>query len=230
MKIYYDLHIHSALSPCADDSMTPNNIVNMSLIKGLDIIAVTDHNSCGNVRSILKAAEGTGLVVVPGIELETSEEVHVLCYFESIEAAGEMEQIILKSRKPIKNRIDIFGNQLYFDSDDHVIGTEDRLLSTASGLSFSKAINEVIKLGGVPVPAHIDRPSFSVISNLGFMPETDSIKTVEATGRGAAEIIKQYHNYRVIINSDAHTLGDISEKEYCLDIMHKKAEKILKYL
>ena len=108
MKLYYDLHIHSALSPCGDNDMTPNNIVNMSLLKGLDVIAVTDHNSCGNVRAVQKAAEGR-LLVIPGMEIETSEEVHILGLFPCIESAEEMEGIIKDLSAPIKNRPEIFA-------------------------------------------------------------------------------------------------------------------------
>ena len=114
MKLYYDLHIHSALSPCGDMDMTPNNIVNMSIIKGLDIIAVSDHNSVGNVRSCLKVAERSDLVVVPAMEVETSEEVHVLCLFPDIESAEKMAEQVYAALGDIKNRPEIFGDQKNF--------------------------------------------------------------------------------------------------------------------
>ena len=103
MKAYYDLHIHSALSPCGDEDMTPNNIVNMSLLKGLDVIAVTDHNSCGNVRAVMEVA-GDRLLVIPGLEVETAEEVHVLCYFPTLEQAEQLWEILKAHRLPVKNK------------------------------------------------------------------------------------------------------------------------------
>lgn len=226
MKCYYDLHIHSALSPCADDTMTPNNIVNMAIIKGLDVIAVTDHNSCGNVRSVMEVARETGLIVIPGMELETSEEVHLLCYFKELEAAEEFEKIVRASAAPIANRPDIFGNQLYYDAEDEVVGAEERMLVTASGLDFSGAVEAVHNLGGAAVPAHIDRTSFSVISNLGFIPENDNIKTLEITAKNVEEMKNSYQDYKIITSSDAHYLGDISERERFLEVVNKNIGQI----
>ena len=230
MKFYYDLHIHSALSPCGDKDMTPNNIVNMSIIKGLDVIAVTDHNSCGNVRAVMEVA-GDRLLVIPGMEVETSEEVHVVCYFADIDTAEKMGEYIKEHMSGIKNQEEIFGEQLYMDADDNVIGKEENLLVTATDLNIFEVVGKAKELGGIAVPAHIDRSSYSVLSNLGFMPPDLQAKTVEITAKNRENLSAEYEGkYNIITNSDAHYLEDISEPEFFIDIMSKSAEKIIEYL
>lgn len=226
MKAYYDLHIHSALSPCADDDMTPNNIVNMALIKGLDVIAVADHNTCGNVRAVTDAANGR-LLVVPAMEIETAEEVHVLSLFPTIESAEEMWNIVKSHRMNIKNRPDIFGHQLYMDSDDNITGEEEYLLVSAIGLGIDEVFKAVRELGGVPIPAHIDRSSCSVVSNLGFIPSELDVKTVEITEKNLDVWSEKYNGCKIITNSDAHYLGDISEPIRYMEICNKNIEEIL---
>ena len=205
MKLYYDLHIHSALSPCGDDDMTPNNIVNMSLIKGLDIIAVTDHNSCGNVRAVLEVS-GDRLLIVPGIEVETSEEVHVVCYFPDIDSAEKMEAEIRKNMSGIKNREEIIGKQLFMDSEDNIIGEEELLLVSATKLGISEVFELAKKYNGVAVPAHIDRSSYSVLSNLGFIPQELDVTAVEITPKNRTTMDNDYQNYKILSHSDAQPL------------------------
>ena len=136
MKLFYDLHIHSALSPCGDMDMTPNNIVNMSIIKGLDIIAVSDHNSVGNVEAVISAANGKELLVVPAMEVETSEEVHVLCLFPDISSAKKMAGAVKKSLSGIKNKPEIFGRQIFMNDMDQITVEEENLLVSATSLSI----------------------------------------------------------------------------------------------
>lgn len=230
MKLYYDLHIHSALSPCGDKDMTPNNIVNMSIIKGLDIIAVTDHNSCGNVRAVMEAA-GDNLLVVPGMEVETSEEVHMVCLFPTIESAEKMEKIIRDGSNFVKNRPEIFGNQYYMNAEDEVVGEEADLLVSASGLDIYQVVENVTNLDGVAIPAHIDRTSYSVLSNLGFIPPDLNVSAVEITAANREVMKEQYGDYFILTDSDAHYLGDISEKLYYLDISAKiSAENLCKII
>lgn len=229
MRAYYDLHIHSALSPCGDEDMTPNNIVNMSLLKGLNVIAVADHNSCGNVRAVTEAA-GDKLLVIPAMEIETSEEVHVVSYFPTIEAAEEMWKTLRENRLPVKNKPDIFGRQLYMNAEDEVIGEEEYLLVTAVQMSIEEVFCGVRSLGGVPVPAHIDRSSCSVISNLGFIPPELDVSTVEITQRNLDSWKDDYSQYRIITDSDAHYLGDIAEPVHYMEINSGKAEEILEKL
>lgn len=226
MKLYYDFHIHTALSPCGDNDMTPNNIVNMAMLKGLDAIAITDHNSCGNVRAAMKTA-GDKIVVIPGMEIETSEEVHMVALFPAVEAAEEMEKILRESCPPIKNRPEIFGNQYYMDENDEITGEEERLLVTASGLDIYAAVEKVTALGGVIYPAHIDRTSYSIVSNLGFIPPDLNVSAVEITAKNREQMMDEYGGFGIITSSDAHYLWDISEKEYFLDVSNKNLFEIL---
>lgn len=226
MRVYYDLHIHSALSPCADEDMTPNNIVNMSLLKGLDVIAVTDHNSCGNLRAVLEVA-GDRLLVIPGMEVETAEEAHILCYFPTVEQAEAMWGLLREHQLPVKNKPEIFGRQLYMNAEDEVVGEEEVLLVTASALTAEEVFFHTRALGGVPVPAHIDRNSYSVLSNLGFLPPELHAEAVEITGKNLALWEKDWREYTVISNSDAHYLGDIAEAVNFISIKNKNVQEIL---
>ena len=229
MEYYYDLHIHSALSPCGDNDMTPNNIVNMSIIKGLDIIAVTDHNSCGNVRAVMEVA-GDNLLVVPGMEVETSEEIHVVCYFPTIEAAEKMWEFVKVNMQDIKNREEIFGEQLYMDAEDNVIGKEELLLVTATKLSIYEVVKKAKECGGVAVPAHIDRDSYSVLSNLGFMPPDLEVSAVEITPKNREKLAQDYKNQKILSSSDAHYLENIAAPECTIELISKSAEYIIGYL
>ena len=229
MKLYYDLHIHSALSPCGDVDMTPNNIVNMSIIKGLDVISVTDHNSCGNVRAVMEAA-GDKLLVIPGMEVESSEEVHVVCYFADINNAETMWQEVKEHMPKIKNKEEIFGEQLYMDSEDNIIAKEENLLVTATDLDIFEIVELAKKYNGVAVPAHIDRSSYSVLSNLGFMPPDLDVGCIEITPKNRLKMENDYKNYKILSNSDAHYLENISEPEFFIDVMAKNAQKIVEYL
>ena len=229
MKYFYDLHIHSALSPCGDNDMTPNNIVNMSLIKGLDIIAVTDHNTCGNVGAVLAAAEGK-ITVVPGMEVETAEEIHVVCYFPTLLQAEKMEKAVQEHLPAIPNRPDIFGNQYYMDAEDEIIGEAETLLVSATTLSLSDVFSLAKEYAGVAVPAHIDRSSYSVLSNLGAIPPDLEIGALEITARNRKTMEADYARYHILTSSDAHYLEDIAEPVYQLDILSKNAEEVVKFL
>ena len=147
MKAYIDLHIHSSLSPCSDKDMTPNNIVNMAYLKGLDIIAVTDHNSAENCDAMVICGKKRGIIVVPGMELETREEVHLVCLFPSVAEAHRMQEIVYNALPDIENREDIFGQQIMMDEEDNISGYQKRLLLTASSLSIDDAFMNVSSLG-----------------------------------------------------------------------------------
>ncbi|MFO7161402.1 MAG: PHP domain-containing protein, partial [[Clostridium] cellulosi] len=140
-RIYYDFHLHSCLSPCGDKDMTPNNIVNMAKLKGLGAIALTDHNTCGNCEATMKVGERTGLTVLPGMELCTSEDIHVVCLFKTLDGALQFEKEVKKTLPKIKNRPEIFGEQLILDDMDNTIGQEETLLINASGISVDSALD-----------------------------------------------------------------------------------------
>ena len=153
-----DLHIHSCLSPCGDEEMTPYNLVNMAKVMGLDILALTDHNSSLNCPAAARAAEEAGIAFVPGMELTTSEEVHVVCLFPDVDSALAFSSYVAERLPKIKNRLDIFGEQLIMDDRDGILGHEENLLSTASFISIGEVFPLVSGFGGVCYPAHVDRP------------------------------------------------------------------------
>lgn len=229
MKLSYDLHIHSALSPCGDNDMTPNNIANMAIIKGLDMIALTDHNSCGNLRALTEAA-GDRLLVIPGIEVETSEDVHVACYFPTIEKAEKMAAEVMQRLPKIKNDSAIFGNQYYMDSNDEVTSEEEILLVNAADMDIYEVFAMAAKLGGAAVPAHIDRTSYSVLSNLGFIPPDLPVTSVEITSANLDRMKNEYSQYNILTNSDAHYLENISEPENFIDLPGKNAQFLIDFL
>lgn len=204
----YDLHIHSCLSPCASDDMTPANIAAMSKLKGLDIISLTDHNCGHNLEAMDHEAKQNGLIFVPGVEVTTREEVHVLVYFKSLSPAVTFAEKIYDSLPDIKNRPGIFGNQIIMSKYDRRSGTLEKLLLQASPYTIEQISSMAKSSGGWAVPAHINRDSFSVISNLGFIPE-GLFRFVEVKKDSPCPAISPY--YKVLYSSDAHQLGDISE-------------------
>ena len=219
---YYDLHIHSCLSPCADNDNTPSNIAGMASLCGLDIIALPDHNSCKNCPAFFEAARNFGIVPIAGIELTTAEDIHLLCLFETLEGALEFSESVDKNRVKIKNRAEIFGEQLIFDNSDNIAGLEEYLLPNATLLDLNAAQRLVKKFGGICYPAHIDRQANGIISVLGAMPENPVFDFVEYN---LSENIEDYtvkyglSDKKTIISSDAHYLTDFRDKEsfFCLD-------------
>jgi PHP family Zn ribbon phosphoesterase len=217
MKYACDLHIHSALSPCADNDMTPNNIVNMAALKGLDIIAVTDHNSGANLEAVARCAKKKGLLFIPGMEVETAEEVHLVCLLPDTEKALELQRHVEAALPGLTNREDIFGKQVILDENDVVVGEEKRMLVTATSLSVEKIFRLVSQLGGVTIPAHIDRPSYSILSNLGIIPEHLPFTYLEISKNCDLRAFQaekpELGGFELIRCSDAHYLGDILERE-----------------
>lgn len=209
MKLYYDLHIHSCLSPCGDEDNTPNNIVNMALIKGLNVIALSDHNTCKNCPAAMAVGKQNGLVVLPAMELTTSEDIHVLCLFEKIEDAQRLEEHISRTRQRVRNRPEIFGRQLILNEKDEVIGEEEDLLIVSSGVSVEEVASLVSSLGGIAVPAHIDKQANGLIGVLGAFDFGLGFRMVECRTDTGIELPR-------LCDSDAHTLWDIAEAEHFL--------------
>jgi hypothetical protein len=230
MKLAADLHIHSCLSPCAEDEMTPNNIVNMARLKGLDVISVLDHNSALNLPAVSYAAERAGLLLLPGIELQTREEIHLLCYLPTVDAALAFGETIYDTLQPIPAAPEIFGSQTVMDKNDDPAGTPpDKLLVQSSALSIEDAADICRKLKGVPVPAHIDRQSYSIVSNLGFIPPGLNFRTLEKnTPERSAGIDES--GYMIITSSDAHRLCDIFERKFFIGVKTKSVSGVLDFL
>lgn len=233
MDIALDLHIHSVLSPCGDDSMTPNNIINMAHLKGLDVIAVTDHNSAENVEAVMKLGARKGIVVVPGMEVQSKEEVHLLCYFTHLNGVLDFQREVYNNLQG-KNRPDFFGEQLIMDENDSIIKRNNKLLIGSVDLSVERLVNMVIGQGGRVVPAHIDKKVYSIISNLGFIPPELDIKSVEANKPEQAKQLLLQHGligrYEIIHSSDAHRLGDILEREFFMEVTEKSVKGIVEQL
>lgn len=234
MKTYYDFHLHSCLSPCGDNDMTPLNIVNMSKIMGFDAIALTDHNTCLNCPALYRAAEKVGLTFIPGMELCTSEEVHIVCLFPELENALAFSDFIYETLPPIKNKPSVFGEQLICDENDNIIGNAEKLLITASTVSAAKAVETVGQFGGLCYPAHIDRSSFSVISNLGTIDETFGFTCAEIFDMSKETELKNKYphlkNLKILSSSDAHYLENIRLPEYFIETKENTPKSLLDFL
>ena len=235
-RYYYDLHIHSCLSPCADNDMTTNHIAGMAVLNGLQIVALTDHNTAKNCPAFFEAAKKQGIVPVAGMELTTSEDIHAVCLFEHLEDALRFDAYIQSRRTLIPNRTDIFGDQLLMNENDEIVGTEPHFLSNATSVSIEEAPAIVRQYGGVCYPAHIDREANGIIATLGTFPETLDCACAEirdAEKRSELEarfpILKEK---QIIISSDAHYLWDIRDKSafFELDDEPYSSEKIRREL
>ncbi len=238
MTVRYDLHIHSALSPCGDPDMTPNNIVNMAMICGLDMIAVADHNTTGNIEAVMSVGERAGITVVPAMELETAEEIHVLCLFPTAEKARAFDREVVKpSLPPVENDVKIFGNQFLMDEEDRIIGEETRYLLNATEISIDDLPTLIQKYNGVAVPAHIDKSTKSLVGNFGMVGEYMGFSSFELSRNLPEGFIDATpglgsRSYRYIHNSDAHYLQDIGEHsgDNLLDLTKNAPEDLIKFL
>lgn len=227
MKYRYDLHIHSGLSPCGDKDMTPINIVAAASAVGLDIIALTDHNSIGNVKNVIKYGEMLNILVVPGVELTTNEDVHVLCYFDTFE---KLEKFFSEITYPfVKNNPCIFGRQYIYNENDEIESEVQRLLITGSDFSENIIYELAKKHGGIAVPAHIDRQGSGMLLTLGTVPSY--YPTIEIS---RAKKISDYPKYakahNVIRNSDAHDLNLIGIMRGKMELPSLNATEVIKKL
>lgn len=209
----YDLHLHTCLSPCGDPEMTPPNLVQMALLGGLEVIAVTDHNSTRNVGAVLAAARGTPLRVIPGVEVTTAEDIHAVCLFPTVEAAqaagAELETLL----PPIPNRSDIFGHQWVMDAGERVAGEVERLLLSATTLSIDRLPDWAAGYGGLCWPAHIDRGSYSILSVLGMLPPEPVFPWLEVARPQVFFAQDRWQplrgSHQILTSSDAHRLADM---------------------
>ena len=220
-RYYYDLHVHSCLSPCGNNDNTPNNLVGMAVLNGLQIMALTDHNTCRNCPAFFEAAKRQGIVPIPGMELTTAEDIHMVCLFPDLESALAFDEEIGRRRIRIPNRPDIFGEQLVMNGDDEVVDTDPDLLSNATTVTVDEAPALVAQYGGVCYPAHIDRESNGIIATLGMMPIGVHYPTVELHDGSKEAHYRENHDLagsRVVVGSDAHCLWDVAEAEHWLDI------------
>lgn len=216
-RYFYDLHIHSCLSPCAEDDATPANIAGMAALNGLQIVALTDHNTTRNCPAFFEAARAYGLIPIAGMELTTSEDVHIICLFPTLDAAAAFQSIVDDRRIRIKNKPAIFGNQFIMDSDDTVLAEEEDLLINATTISIEEAVEFADQCGGIAYPAHIDRTSNGMVAVLGGFPSDPKFTAFELHDASAlSQYQENYPHLRdltYVVSSDAHELGAISEAE-----------------
>lgn len=231
MKYSYDLHVHSCLSPCGDNDMTPNNMVNMAALLGCGILAVTDHNSCKNVPAAVKAGERAGVLVMPGMELCTSEEAHIVCLFSTVEGAMDFDSYVSKNTPEIANRPDIFGDQLIMDDNDEITGKVEKLLISSSFISVESVMELVRKYGGTAFPAHINKDSYSIVASLGVVPESAGFKAVEITSSCDIEKFRltnpEIDNKMILTDSDAHYLESLTENMGWVDLPEKSRDALI---
>ena len=216
-RYYYDLHIHSCLSPCGDDDMTPNNIAGMASLAGLQIVALTDHNTSKNCPAFFAAAKRYGIIPVAGMELTTAEDIHLLCLFERLEDAMAFDSAVDAHRVRIPNRPDIFGEQQIMNAQDEIVGAEPFLLSNATTLTIEQGAALCRDMGGVCWPAHIDREANGVIAVLGVFPEEPHFDCAEfQDSANIASYLQRYpnlQNKQILCSSDAHYLHQIRDKQ-----------------
>ena len=230
----YDLHTHSCLSPCGDNDMTPNNLVNMAALLGCEILAVTDHNTCRNAPAAVRVGEAAGVLVIPGMELCTAEEAHVVCLFEAVEAALAFDEYVAAHTMHIPNRPEIFGEQLILNERDEEIGRIDRLLITATEISVNDVQALVASYGGVAFPAHVDKDAYSVTAALGAIPPEAGFRAAELSG-GAdrAAVCRLYPELRDMLllrDSDAHYLHLMQENMAQVELPERSAKALLDVL
>ena len=218
MRYYYDLHLHSCLSPCGDDEATPDSIAGMGELNGLDIMALTDHNTAKNCPAFFKAAKRHGIIPLAGMELTTAEDIHLVCLFDELNNAMNFDKYVESRRIPIKNRTDIFGNQLISDDEDNIIGTEENLLTNATTVSLDEAPELVKQFGGVCFPAHIDRQANGILAVLGAFPEKPYFPTAEVHDSAQVDEYAERYKKLIVSSSDAHYLWDIREKSVFLEL------------
>lgn len=234
MKAHYDLHLHSCLSPCGDRDMTPNNIAGMAKLCGLQIIALTDHNTCKNCRAAIEAGRKQGVCVVPGMELCTAEEIHVVCLFPTLQSALSFDGAVYPHLMDIKNRADIYGQQLMLDENDEPAGIEEKLLITAADIPLYGLSQFVAGFGGVCFPAHIDRDSYSVLSVLGEIPPEERFSAIEITANGDVDALKKQHpalsEMILLKDSDAHYLENMQEASSFLELPELSAQCLVRAL
>ncbi len=214
--------------------MTPNNIANMAKLLGFDVIALTDHNSSLNCEATMKVGRNIGLLVIPGMELTTSEDIHAVCLFPSLEKALAWNDYVDSNRIKIRNKAEIYGRQAIMNENDEEIGEVEHLLLPSSNISIMNAHKLVDEFGGVCYPAHIDRDSLSILSVLGEIDESCGFTAAELADSGRKDELIKHHpilnGMNIITNSDAHYLENMRDPENYFEIDELSIENVINYL
>ena len=212
-SLLVDLHVHTVVSPCAEVEMIPPLIIRRAQELGLGMIAITDHNTAENVEAVQCAASGSGITVLAGMEVQTREEVHILCLFDTLEQVLSWQEIVYSSLPPLANREEAFGAQFVVDELGEFVRMNTRLLLTSVALPVEKVVSGVREMDGLPIAAHVDRRAFGLLANLGFIPEGLALAALEITHRTTPGEVKakypQLRNWPLIISGDAHRLSEM---------------------
>jgi 3',5'-nucleoside bisphosphate phosphatase len=211
-----DLHLHTVLSACAEIEMIPPLIIRRARQLGLQLLAVTDHNSAENAAAMVEAGMRAGITVLPGIEVQTREEVHLICLFDTVDQVLTWQKHVYSHLPLHKNRDDVFGSQLVVDAEGEFLSFNERLLLTSTTLSIEDVFEKVGCLGGLVVPAHVDRPAFSLLANLGFLPPGLDLPAVEiSTNTAIADVAQRFpmlEGVTLIQTGDAHRLTEMHNR------------------
>jgi hypothetical protein len=211
-KFRADLHVHTVLSPCADVAMIPPLIVQKALEHNIDLIAITDHNSSANVRAVQKAAEGTDLKVLPGMEVQSREDVHLLTLFENADTLETWQGQVDNSLPDLLNQPGFFGEQFVVDETGDFLRSETRLLLTSTGLSIDEIFERVDALGGLVIPAHVERFSYGLFPTLGLISEKWHLLALEIsrhiTPEKAIATFPALNHCELVQDGDVHRLDD----------------------
>jgi len=207
-----DLHIHTCLSPCTELDMSPKGILTSAKMKGIDIIGICDHNSSENSLAVMKAARKMQIKVIPGLEVTSQEEVHVLALFDKVESALKLQEYVYENL-PGENDEEAFGKQVIVNEKEEVEGFNTKLLIGATTIPLEEVIRLIHSFNGIAIASHIDKEAFSIIGQLGFIPEGLALDALEISPRMSFEdAIKTYnYNYPITCSSDAHYPDDIGK-------------------
>ena len=229
---FFDFHLHSCLSPCGSEDMTPANIAGMCALAGYDIVALTDHNTVGNCAAFCQAAEAYGLLALPGMELTCLEEVHVVCLFPDLEHALPFGELVRRRLPPMDNDPRFFGPQLLMDRRGRLLGEGAAMLAGAPDIGVYEAAALVREYGGLAYPAHIDRDSFSVLANLGLWDPEMGFSLAELSRRCPPELLHRpdLAGLRFVTGCDAHYLDQIPDAEQAMALPERSPQAVLRWL
>lgn len=225
-----DLHIHTCLSPCASLDLSPQKIVERAKTERLDLIAITDHNSAKNVAAVIRLGEQAGLKVIPGMEVQTREEIHLLTLFPEGDSIALWDEEVYQHLPEVKNDPEIFGDQPIVDPEGNILQFEERLLINSLDLSLEEVKRRAEKKGGLVVPSHFDKESFSLISQLGLIPPSLDLEALEISRRtefrGSGMFVDPSLRVPRIVSSDAHFLEDIGSAYTVLLLAEPKLSEL----
>ncbi len=228
----FDLHLHSCLSPCGGEDNTPANLAGMCALAGLEVVALTDHNTCGNCAAFCRAAEHYGLLALPGMELTTVEEAHVVCLFPGLAEADAFSALVREKLPPLKNNPAVFGPQIYMNEEDRTLGEEDAFLAGASAIGINDVTALAASFGGVAYPAHIDRPSFSLLANLGLWDPAMGFSVAEISKNCPPDLFDRpdLRGIPHFDGSDAHYLDQIRDAHQYMELPERTPQAALAWL